>query len=636
MKRIMAILLTLAMLLGCCAVAEPAEAVEATGTETYEIETKNFPVYVPNTAEAYTEIPLYFVDGVDDVPFMEIHDWVKFLDNSDDDEYQLTVSVNDEGNLVTLVRENDYNMALDFDNGTIYFWDYLAFLQLPGKDYLDVSSIPETDADGQPFLMSRTASRKLYGKDTLIDLSKYAIPMIAQDGLYLIPMQTLSALTLTPSTYSALYFNGEAVFFNGISNMVPFYTTFIRAIDSFGLVTDDLEAQINAYDGPMNEYLSFLFDLIRNNCEDGAEIVEAFEEAASQDIYTRYTSVPSKPRSEALRYYSYNELCMELDCFYGLKDAHNIESFDAFFMQTGLAKDLIDPDAEKADRAISDLLTYWFDDGHSVFISSSCMSDSDPEKQFGFSRLADFNLSDTIQDIRAAYPKSTEPYYEVGDTAYVTFDSFTTASGIVGGFADYYALAEQGELGEDTIGLIIQAHQLITREDSPIKNVVLDLSANGGGEADAALFVLGWFLGDANYSFVDTFTGAQSTSSVRADVNLDHVFDEQDTLAGRGLNLYCLTSSSSFSCGNLLPWAFRESGTVTLLGKTTGGGSCVVGFATSPWGSSYRYSSPSRISFVKNGAYYDVDQGVVPDHVIDDYEHFYDRIALTDFIHGLY
>ena len=257
MKRIMAILLTLAMLLGCCAVAEPAEAVEATGTETYEIETKNFPVYVPNIAEAYAEIPLYFVDGVDDVPFMEIHDWVEFLDGSDDDEYQLTVSVNDEGNLVTLVRENDYNMALDFDNGTIYFWDYLAFLQQPGKDYLDLSSFPETGADGQPFLMSRTASRKLYGKDTLIDLSKYAIPMIAQDGLYLIPMQTLSALTLAPSTYSALYFNGEAVFVNGISNMVPFSTTFIKAIDSFGLVTDDIWAQIDAYDGPMNEYLSF-------------------------------------------------------------------------------------------------------------------------------------------------------------------------------------------------------------------------------------------------------------------------------------------------------------------------------------------------------------------------------------------
>ncbi len=33
---------------------------------------------------------------------------------------------------------------------------------------------------------------------------------------------------------------------------------------------------------------------------------------------------------------------------------------------------------------------------------------------------------------------------------------------------------------------------------------------------------------------------------------------------------------------------------------------------------------------------YDVDQGVAPDHAIDDYAHFYDRDALTEFIHGLF
>ena len=119
-------------------------------------------------------------------------------------------------------------------------------------------------------------------------------------------------------------------------------------------------------------------------------------------------------------------------------------------------------------------------------------------------------------------------------------------------------------------------------------------------------------------------------------MNLDHQFDENDTLAGRGLNLYCLISPRSFSCGNLVPWVFKASGDVTLLGKTSGGGSCVVGFNTTAWGTSYQYSSPKRLAFVKNGAYYDVDQGVEPDHVIDSYDHFYDRDALTEFIHGLY
>ena len=134
----------------------------------------------------------------------------------------------------------------------------------------------------------------------------------------------------------------------------------------------------------------------------------------------------------------------------------------------------------------------------------------------------------------------------------------------------------------------------------------------------------------------NTFTGAQSTAVYRADVNLDREFDENDTLAGRGLKLYCLTSPLSFSCGNLVPWAFKADGGVTLLGKDTGGGSCVVRFLTTAWGTSFQLSGTYRIAFVKNGSYYDVDRGVDPDHIIDTYEHFYDREALTEYIHSLY
>ena len=102
------------------------------------------------------------------------------------------------------------------------------------------------------------------------------------------------------------------------------------------------------------------------------------------------------------------------------------------------------------------------------------------------------------------------------------------------------------------------------------------------------------------------------------------------------LNLYCLISPYSFSCGNLVPWAFKADGRVTLIGKTSGGGSCLVAFSNTAWGTSYRYSGQKRVSFVKNGSFYDVDQGVVPDYFIRTYDHFYDREALTEFINSLY
>lgn len=161
----------------------------------------------------------------------------------------------------------------------------------------------------------------------------------------------------------------------------------------------------------------------------------------------------------------------------------------------------------------------------------------------------------------------------------------------------------------------------------------MDLSYNGGGAINAAVFLLCWFLGDAQVSITDPVTGAESTVAFRADVNLDHQYDSRDNLSD--LELYCLISPESFSCGNLVPWAFKADGRVTLLGKTSGGGSCVVRRLSTSWGSCYQISGAKRISFVKNGAYYDVDRGVDPDYFIRDYNNFYDREALIKIINDL-
>ena len=185
----------------------------------------------------------------------------------------------------------------------------------------------------------------------------------------------------------------------------------------------------------------------------------------------------------------------------------------------------------------------------------------------------------------------------------------------------------------DTIALIIHAHRQITRENSPIENVVLDMSGNTGGAAVAAIFVMSWFLGEAPFSLTSPATGALSTSFCRADVNLDREFNDLDTVADK--NLYCLVSPVSFSCGNLVPWVFKASGAVTLLGDTSGGGSCVVQFMSSAWDSLFSISGTKRISFVKNGSFYDVDRGVDPDVFLTRKESFYNREQLTEFINGL-
>ena len=105
-------------------------------------------------------------------------------------------------------------------------------------------------------------------------------------------------------------------------------------------------------------------------------------------------------------------------------------------------------------------------------------------------------------------------------------------------------------------------------------------------------------------------------------------------MAGLGINLYCLTSPSSFSCGNLVPAAFKLSHNVTLAGQTSGGGSCVVLPCSSASGTLFQISGTQQLATVKNGSFYNIDEGIEPDIVLTKAESFYDREALAEYLHN--
>ena len=129
-------------------------------------------------------------------------------------------------------------------------------------------------------------------------------------------------------------------------------------------------------------------------------------------------------------------------------------------------------------------------------------------------------------------------------------------------------------------------------------------------------------------------TGAMATAVYNVDLNLDHQYGQED----QGLttkNVYCLTSPVSFSCGNLVPCVFKNSNQVTIIGRTSGGGSCVVLPMSSACGTGFQISGFTRLAFIKNGSFYDIDQGAVPDFTISKYMSFYDRERLTEYIDSL-
>ena len=101
MRRLLSLVLALALLLGCAA-AETAEP----RNEDAQITSKNLPLYYQKADRIWREdFPVYFLDGVEDLPLINLADWADFMvylynesDNNGENVYSLTCEVNEEEN----------------------------------------------------------------------------------------------------------------------------------------------------------------------------------------------------------------------------------------------------------------------------------------------------------------------------------------------------------------------------------------------------------------------------------------------------------------------------------------------------------------------------------------------------------
>ncbi len=593
MIRPVSILLAVAILTGltACNVPVKVSTVESNeaDTETPEITSKEMTYYLC-TAEDTRKMPVYFC-GDSDVPYISLEDWAElfpylmhtYIYEDRSISYELDCSF--DGNTGTLMRTDTdaYTMTVDCDADTITFDDYDAFVR-PGEGRSMVDTLPaggaSTEESMELFKRAR-GSYERFGNPLTVDLSSYGIDMAANESGVYIPMQTLSDLLLSLK-YANLYYNGDAVFYARVG---------------------DLASEDSKEPTPLGEL---------------------------------FYSAEKRERSEAMGAFCYNELCLAFDYMYGLKDSHGIAGFDELARQTGTKEALMGTDSDAADEALYYLIFIHLDDIHSTFGEASPWSrDGLSQEMIDSVGVGRSYLSSVLNDRRymgareRAYPDGVPAYEEVGNTAYITFDSFIPSPDGV----DYHKTGPS-EDATDTIGIMTYAYSQIMRSDSPIENVVLDLSCNGGGDADTAIFVISAFLGEGYGSVRNTMTGAISTGVYHVDLNLDGNFDKDDCgLTGK--KLFCLTSPSSFSCGNFVPCVFKNSDIVKVIGRTSGGGSCIVLPLTTANGTAFRISGPNRLSYTRNGSFCDIDGGAEPDVVLEFPETFYDRKELTKTINGL-
>ena len=557
---------------------------------------KEVPLYY-NSTDNQDTIYIALMGESNDIPYISLETLTDLLnkiyqegildETSKYPDYELTLET--DGNEAVLTRETGYTLAFNFKDDTMEWLDYDAFIKVPKGDALynfGASGQKTEDGKDKYIIEAETGHVDRYGHIITLNLADYGIDIIRSGSDYYIPLQTFSDFFISFMEQSAFY-NGELVILSNPSGMH----------DS---TTGDL-----------------------------SELGEI------------YYSVEPNERSEALAEFTYGELCLALDSLYGLKEAHDIDSFDELFIQTGLKDRLLDSDPYVFDKAIYDMIEECFDDLHSRFTTVSYfnqdMASSVPSHTGDMA--AKFYGEEMMKYSEARdkyYPDGIKGYEEVGNTAYITFDEFTSVDDTG---MDYYKDDEPSVDSDDTFGLLIYAYNRITRQGSPVENVVMDLSLNLGGASDAAAYAIGMFLGDspsAKISVKNTFSGALITNHYYFDTNLDGIYDERDTLADKGYNLYCLTSPVSFSCGNLVPCVLKESADVTLLGRTSGGGSCMVLPLSTASGTGFQISGFYRMSFTKNGSFYDIDRGAEPDYIISQPEDYYDRQKLTRYINSLY
>lgn len=201
------------------------------------------------------------------------------------------------------------------------------------------------------------------------------------------------------------------------------------------------------------------------------------------------------------------------------------------------------------------------------------------------------------------------PAFEVIDsnkTAIIRFDKFEYDETF---WKNYYASSHSGSpnpdpsaggisIPNDTVGIFYKSFYALENDSSyknSVKNVVIDLSCNPGGDTAALHYALSFLLDpkDAATLYYDFFTGGKKVETGPADINLDGKIDDKDKK--KNYNFVVLTSNVTFSCGNSFANTCWDNG-IKIAGIRSVGGSCVVRYACTADGFPFQYSGCMRES----------------------------------------
>ena len=532
MKRILyflVLVVCLAVFSACFAEAEPVE--------------KAFPLYTEAGEDG--TLTLRFYEEAPNVPYMGINEYTSRIM-----ELPMTLEKG-EGGAVTLKNALGGELVCNIAAGTIYTPDWVKVItpQMPldsrARSLSDVAvgfvRITEVAYEGDPAPIT-------------FDFAKYGMRIYADDRDVYLPLSVLTNM-MTDIATNHLRYDGKALYLRRV------------------------ELTVNP-DDPilMNETMQSLLS----------------GESRPADLISQ----------------CYADLCFNFDYFFGhpgkapLDQAIAEKGLDQALADLGkdgadIKAGLLSPDMAEYLSSLQKLFYVWLSDGHTVLtdmtsLQSSQFVQSDRRLSLKFS-LDSFrdiiNSQSTMSQIlhMAITPQrklawGDNNYLECGHTAIIRLDSFMPDEAA---WEKYYK--GEGPFPEDCLGIVVTGLRK-ARENEDIKNVILDLSCNGGGSSDVLMAILGITTGQNQLYGKNRLTGQSILITYESDNNFDGVFDEKDREERFDFNYGVLTTRQAFSCGNLCPIIMREGGAL-VLGEPTSGGSCCIQVGTDSHGVRYMMSS---------------------------------------------
>lgn len=347
-------------------------------------------------------------------------------------------------------------------------------------------------------------------------------------------------------------------------------------------------------------------------------------------------------QSKKLREESMNSLYLIFDYFYGLKGYKGIDGgFKEYIasLDNGrlLEKFLSEKPSDNMD-ALSEFIYKDLDELHTridlpTFYASRYYT-VDPE--YGEFYKNYFERKNTQLNYRDSYGWTGNAIRYIDDYGFaiITLNSFDV--GTINQVKNKDGSIKDDAWRYDSYYFMKAVMQHIENKQN-IKDIVIDLSTNGGGSLAALERVIGFLTDeDIKISMRDTLQNSYEVGAFKIDTDGDGKYDND---AYDKYNWHLLTGVNTFSAANLMTAIFKQMNLGDVIGQRSGGGMCAVFPTVLADGTGIAISSPSCLQYLgtdENGKYTfsDIEAGIEPDKKVD-YEKFYDTEYLYKVIKGI-